>query len=275
MRILFIFATVLLSPLLVFSANEAQLLRQVENKVEAMYNDLKIISQKESSTASSKRAFFVENYFTKEQVATPNEFIALYNIDEQQSKRDIHVRTYITNFYEFFRKERYVGYTFAFENRNIRIMPSPQFTKGESKPELAHVIVRKSYIEKGFPKFVFDDTLIVEINGLKIFKWTNQCSKLNEEILDYEQMKANAIIAYNDKQYNKAYSIYEEITRRYPDEGEPFYRMAVMLYEKSYDGGIGRKKRNALILKYLDEAIGKKYGIVRKWATNMKYWITC
>lgn len=259
---------------------EAQLLARAENKVKAMFRDLTEISKRESANASFIRADFPMQYFPVSDQNAPNEFRKL-GFDKEQYSTDIAVRRYINTFFEFFRVEENKDYSFWYEQRSSRLFNEPQFKKGESQPELAQVIVRKVYMKEGKPAKAFQDTLIVGLAELKIRKWANESSKYhignlgNEELLNYEQMKVAASIAYNYKQYAKAYSIYQELINKFPDEGEPYYRLAVMLYKKEYNGGMNTKDRNKRIIEYLDKAIKIGTYSIRDCADNMKYWITC
>lgn len=258
----------------------AQLLSRVDNQVDAMFKDLSIISNKTSSSASEKRANFAEKYFKVPDQPAPNEFKIL-GFDKEQYRTDIAARRYVNTFFEMFRAAEYEDYSFKYERRNSKLLPPPEFKAGESTPEIAQVVVRKVYYKAGTAIAVFEDTLIVGVKELEIRKWANKSSHFHignfgeGEILNFEQMKSNASLAYSFKQYRKAYSLYQDLIEKYPDEGEPYYRMAVMLYKKEYGTFMSKKDRNKLILDYLDKAKAHGTSTIRSCADNMKYWITC
>jgi hypothetical protein len=72
-----------------------------------------------------------------------------------------------------------------------------------------------------------------------------------------------------------AYRIYESIVNQYPEEGDPYYRMAIMLYKKLAGIELSKKKRQELIIEYLDKAKAHGNYNTRSCADNMRYWITC
>ena len=152
--------------------------------------------------------------------------------------------------------------------------------KNEAPARLAQVIVRKVYLRNNVPFGAFNDTLVVGLQEMKIRAWANKASRhsigyFGGDILDIEQLKVSAALAYNSKQYYKAYQIYQSIVQKYPEEGDPYYRMAIMLYKKDYGYNMGKKERQRLILDYLDKAIRHGGSTTKRCADNMKYWITC
>lgn len=256
-------------------------LLNVENMVDKMYGDLKAISNTSTNKVkvSSLKIDFPAKYFTSKDQDSPNEFNYIgYN---NQYNRDIQARRYVVEFYEMFRDRNFAGLSFDFKRKNGNLLKEPEFKKGETSPNLVQIIVQKVYSRNGSPLRILEDTLIISVQKMKVQKWTNKTS-INyigdyeiEAILDIEQMEMNAALAYNSGQYNKAYQIYQSIIKQYPTEGNPYYRMAVMLYKKEYDLNVKKKERERLILEYLDKAIKHGSFSISKCADNMKYWITC
>jgi len=256
-------------------------LLNVENMVDKMYGDLKAISNTSTNKVkvSSLKIDFPAKYFTSKDQDSPNEFNYIgYN---NQYNRDIQARRYVVEFYEMFRDRNFAGLSFDFKRKNGNLLKEPEFKKGETSPNLVQIIVQKVYSRNGSPLRILEDTLIISVQKMKVQKWTNKTS-INyigdyeiEAILDIEQMEMNAALAYNSGQYDKAYQIYQSIIKQYPTEGNPYYRMAVMLYKKEYDLNVKKKERERLILEYLDKAIKHGSFSISKCADNMKYWITC
>ena len=251
-----------------------------EGKIKEMFNDLKTISNVNSSRASEIRLHFVDKYFAVADQNAPNEFRFL-GFDEQDYNTDIAARNYVNTFYDMFRNHEFANCSFSFETRWSSEVNQPEFKKGEAPAKLAQVVVRKVYSKNGKPYKAFEDTLIVGLEKLRVHQWANESSRHhigdvgNGEILDIEQMKVNAALAYDKKQYIKAYQIYQTIANKYPTEGDSFYYMAIMLYKKEYGKNISKKERNTLILDYLNNAISRGGFDIRRCADNMRYWITC
>ena len=185
---------------------------------------------------------------------------------------------YFNSFYSFF--EDNGSCSFNYERLGSCIVTEPEFKKNEAPARLAQVIVRKVYKRNNMPFAAFNDTLVVGLQEMKIRAWANNTSRhsigyFGGEVLDIEQLKVSAALAYNSKQYYKAYQIYQSIVQKYPKEGDPYYRMAIMLYKKDYGYNLSKRERQRLILEYLDKAIRHGGASTRSCADNMRYWITC
>ena len=145
---------------------------------------------------------------------------------------------------------------------------------------MAQVIIKKIYSRGGRPYAAFNDTLVVGLSEMKIRAWANKSSRksigyFGGDVLDIEELNNSARLAYSSKQFEKAYQIYQYIISKYPNEGDPYYRMAIMLYKKDYGSKMSKKERHKLILDYLDKAIRFGSSSTMECAENMKYWITC
>ncbi len=264
--------------MLLYAETEETKLQAAVNTIEAMFRDLKTISDTRpanQSKISEIRLHFSDNYFSVSDQDAPNEFKVMGYTDPSYTT-DISVRNYVNQFYNIFRDEKYSGSTFLFERKEQCIIREPEFRKGKEPAELAQIIVRKVYNDKkGRPFAAFDDTLVIGLKQMLVYKWANVTSRhhIGEigggTVLSYEIMRADAAIAYNKKQFDKAYKMYQEMLRLYPKEIEPYYRMAVMLYNKEYGKELHKKQRNDLILYYLEKSQKLEA------ADNMRYWITC
>lgn len=270
--------------LLVASSNSDMELSKAERKVKDMFYDLEAISEPITESnkleIDKKKIAFSEKYFMLTDQYAPNEF-KLLGTDEQGYPTDIAVRTYINMFYDMFHNKKMASYSFEVSDMFGKTLDVPEFKKGEATTQFAQIRVRKVYSKNNHPFVALEDTLIVNIEHMKICQWTNKSSIVHignsdgDNLLDIEQLKANAALAYNRKQYAKAYQIYQSIIERFPKEGDPYYRMAVMLYKRQSGDTLRKKERNRLILEYLDKAIVYGGSETSGCADNMRYWITC
>lgn len=259
-----------------------QVLLEVENKVNALFKDLERISNTDTdANAISKIKYEFESYFKSADQNCPNEFKNIWpqNPDATSKKVDIRPARYFDWFYQFFRDPEYHNYSFSFITLNSCIVKEPEFQKNERPAKLAQVVIQKVYSHNS-NSIVFNDTLVVGLEEMKIRAWANTESKhsigyFGGDVLGIEQLKVSAALAYDCEQYYKAYQIYQTIINKFPKDGDSYYHMAIMLYKKDYGSGMSKKNRRMLILDYLDKAI--RYGSysTSKCADNMKYWITC
>ena len=258
------------------SISESQALSRAEEKVNALFKNLRSVSNKDTnSSITSKIKADFEGYFRNNDQDCPNDFKVIAN----STYNDIRPARYINMFFDFFQNSSKQNCTFNFEQLNSCIVNKPTYKKQEEPARLAQIVVRKIYKREGKPFAAFNDTLIVGLEEMKIRVWANSTSNHSigywgGDVLDVEQMKDKADIAYNHKQYDKAYQIYQAIVCKYPEEGDPYYRMAIMLYKKEY-GTMGKKERQRLIIEYLEKAIRHGSSSTRHCADNMKYWLTC
>ena len=269
--------------MLVAATPESQALSRAENKVDALFKNLCSVSNKSTSSAVvSKIKYDFEGYFESADQHCPNEFKNIWqqNNNVTSLTTDIRPARYFDLFFQIFRDDAYSNSTFSYERLNSCLVKEPEFKKNEEPAKLAQVVIRKLYSRNGRPFGAFNDTLVVGLEDMKIRAWANNASRhsigyFGGEILDVEQLKVSAALAYNSKQYSKAYQIYQSIVAKYPKEGDPYYRMAIMLYKKDYGSSMSKKERQRVILEYLDKAIQNGSSSTRHCADNMKYWITC
>ena len=284
MRRLILAISLLASSVLIKAANpESQTLSRAEKKVDALFANLKSVSNKNASTSVvSKIKYDFEGYFESADQHCPNEFRNIWQQNDNVAslKTDIRPARYFDIFFQIFRDDNYSNCTFSFERLNSCLVKEPEFKKNEEPAKLAQVVIRKVYSQNGKPFGAFNDTLVVGLDEMKIRAWANNTSRhsigyFGGDVLDVEQLKVSAALAYNSKQYSKAYQIYQSIVSKYPEEGDPYYRMAIMLYKKHYGTNLGKKEREKLILDYLNKAIRFGSYSTRNCADNMKYWLTC
>lgn len=283
--LLFIFTI----PLLVLAGNSLQLeLVKAAGIVNSFFTDFKTISrEKKGYNVSRIKMDIIEKFFelSSEQSA-PNEFNALGFPNDY--KRDISVTRYVNFFHDMFLDVRFQTCTFDFDvltNQSNLVKHRAEFTKNETPVEFARIVVRKTY-KKGYTVLkVLSDTLVVNIQKKTICQWANNVSTnhiggndSDIETENYEQMRLNAELAYDRKDYYKAFQIYEKIISKYPKEGDPYYKMAVIIYSEHKNlpqiKNYSRTKRTNIVLDYLDSAVLYGGYNTRKWADNMKYWIT-
>lgn len=263
--------------------NESRALAKAEDKVESLFDDLKAISNRNIATSKiSKIKYTFEEYFVSKELDCPNEF---KNILTKRSgvlslKTDIRPDRYFNLFFQVFRDSDNRNYSFSYYALNSCLVKEPEFKNNEAPAELAQVVIRKTYLEDNTPFAVFEDTLVVGLKEMKIRAWANHSSThyigyFGGDVLELEKLKVGAALAYSREQYAKAYQIYQTIVDRYPEEGDSYYRMAIMLYKKNYGSNMNKKYRQTLILNYLNKAIECGSSSTRRCADNMKYWLTC
>lgn len=276
-------------PLYLTAANPSQQeLTRAAGKVNSFFTDFKTISrEKQGYNVSRIKLDIMEKYFelSSEQSA-PNEFNALGFPNDYE--RDISVTRYVNFFYDMFLDTRFKGCSFDFDvltNQSSLVKHRAEFTKDETPIEFARIVVRKTY-KNGYTVLkVFSDTLVVNVQKMTICQWANNVSThhiggndSDVETENYEQMRLNAELAYDRKDYYKAFKIYEKIISKYPKEGDPYYKMAVIIYSEHKNlpqiRNYSRNKRTNVILGYLDSAVSLGGYNTRKWADNMRYWIT-
>lgn len=256
-------------------------LTKATNMVTSLYNGLKTISvEKQGGKVSQIKMDLQENYFAEKGQNAPNEFKYLGR--QNDFNVDVSVRRYILEFNDMFLDDQYRDYSFYFEVQegNSFLLTGPQFKKGEAPASFAQVVVRKGYRKGNKVLRVFTDTLQLDMERMRICDWANEVSTNHigthgNSLVSVEQLRLDAALAYDKKQYAEAYRIYSQIINQYPEEGDPYYRMAIMLYKKIAGSDLSKKKRQELILQYLGKA--KEHGNykTRECADNMHYWITC
>lgn len=262
---------------------ESQALAKAESKVDVLFKNLRSVSDKNtSSPVVSKIRYDFERYFESADQHCPNEFKNIWhqNTGVMSLTTDIRPARYFDLFFQIFRDPDYQNSTFNYELLNSCIVKEPEFKKNEAPAKLAQVVIRKVYSRNRTPFAAFNDTLVIGLEAMKIRAWANNTSKhsigyFGGDVLDIEQLKVSAVLAYNRKQYTTAYQIYQTIVNKYPEEGDPYYRMAIMLYKKDYGWSMNKKTRKKLILDYLDKAIRHGSSSTRHCADNMRYWLTC
>lgn len=262
---------------------EAQMLQKAERMVENMYRGFITISNTHVSDINVSYAKEqATEYFEHPDMNAPYEFKIL-NYNPQHYTTDVAVRAYVNDLYNMFRDAKYANYSLRYESPKATATRPPEYTRNEAPASIAQVIVRKSYVSGGRVMAALDDTLVISLGqNMKVQRWANKTSThhigsfSDDEILDVEQMKTDANLAYDRKEYQKSYDIYQQIVRKYPEEGDPYYRMAVILYKrkKEVNPNMKKKERRELVLGYLRKAV--QYGgySTRTCADNMHYWVT-
>lgn len=249
--------------------------------VTSLYNGLKTISvEKQGGKVSQIKMDLQENYFAEKGQNAPNEFKYLGR--KNDFNVDVSVRRYILEFNDMFLDDQYKDCSFYFEvqSRSSILLTGPQFRKDEAPASFAQVVVRKGYRKGNTVLCVFTDTLQLDMERMRICDWANEASTNHigvhaNSLVSVEQLRLDAAVAYGKKKYTEAYRIYESIVNQYPEEGDPYYRMAIMLYKKLAGIELSKKKRQELIIEYLDKAKAHGNYNTRSCADNMRYWITC
>ena len=262
------------------TSNSPEIVKAI-NMVTNLYNGLKTISiERQGSKVSQIKMDLQENFFAEKGQNAPNEFKYLGR--QNDFNVDVSVRRYILEFNEMFLDDQYRDYSFYFEVQkgNSFLLTGPQFKKGEAPASFAQIVVRKSYRKGNKVLRVFTDTLQLDLERMRICDWANEVSTNHigvhgSSLVTVEQLRLDAALAYEKRQYTEAYRIYNQIVNQHPKEGDPYYRMAIMLYKKLAGFDLSKKKRQKLILQYLDKAKECGNYKTKECADNMHYWITC
>lgn len=259
----------------------------VENaihKVERLFESLQTISEKKTGfEVSELRMDILDNYFVSILMNAPNEFPYI-GYSQSDYNLDIGAERYVNTFCDLFKSHAYQNYSFRYEvlqNECKYTSGGPTYADKDDKEIMyAQIVVNKYFMKAGRNIKMFQDTLRLNLESMKITAWANGTSKYhigdinnNGSNLNIDQMRYNAVVAYERGEFIKAYELYASIVHDYPKDGDAYYRMAVMLYKKQYP--MQRRQRNRLVIDYLKKAKQLGNWSVYEKADNMLYWITC
>lgn len=114
----------------------------------------------------------------------------------------------------------------------------PEMKKNEDAPTHAIIIYLTEWIVNSNKIKVYD-TVYVDLRYKNISRICNKIIPLGESSEEtLEDMLAKATFLYSNKRYNEASNLYYQITQKYPENGEAWYRYGVMWFK---DQGMGRK----------------------------------
>lgn len=240
---------------------EDVVLSRAENTVDSLYKNLASISNLNTDPIEISRikAAF-ENYFRSEDQNCPNEFKNIWHENSQANSyaTDIRPRRYINLFYDFFHDKAYRNCSFSYEYISSCIVKEPEVSKDIKTLKLAQVVVRKSYFRNGRPFSSFNDTLVVGLEEMKIRVWANNTSMhpigyFGNEVHDIERLRTSAALAYNNKQYDKAYQIYQKIVKEFPNEASIYYYWMIdLVKEKKVKSQMSKEERRKLLMELVD-----------------------
>lgn len=276
---------------------EDVVLSRAENTVDSLYKNLASISNLNTDPIEISRikAAF-ENYFRSEDQNCPNEFKNIWHENSQANSyaTDIRPRRYINLFYDFFHDKAYRNCSFSYEYISSCIVKEPEVSKDIKTLKLAQVVVRKSYFRNGRPFSSFNDTLVVGLEEMKIRVWANNTSMhpigyFGNEVHDIERLRTSAALAYNNKQYDKAYQIYQKIVNEFPNEASIYYYWMIdLVKEKKVKSQMSKEERRKLLMELVDnyfstsESKGRKFlllddlydGRVTGIASKVQKWLS-
>ncbi len=265
------------------SASPEANLKIAIDRVNEIFTNIKHISEL-SPEASSARLDLLndtgDRMFAYIGMSAPGDLVALGVCAPE--KYDISVENYVNRLYDFSqsRKNQPMRFDFIVNSKESHILEDvvgPQFKKGETEPHYAKVLVEKKFSGVGKPMSIVD-TLWIDTESRRVCTWTNRTTikqevDINDSRETIESLKFSAAKAYDRKEYEKAFQLYEKILTIQHNEPEASYRLAIMLYSKKGCPEVKKKLRHKRILDLLDTAIkGRNYRI-SECASNMKYWI--
>lgn len=137
-------------------------------------------------------------------------------------------------------KHEHSDATFNYKCGAFNYCRPPELRKNEDDPTFAWILFRTEWTVNG-RKTVIDDTVYVNLKDGYISRICNKIVPLaNSAEETLEEMLAKATFLYSNKRYNEAANLYYQITQKYPENGEAWYRYGVMWRR---DQGLGRKHK--------------------------------
>ncbi len=253
-----------------FGKNDAQ---AVVNK---FYKCLKIIAE-EKYTEENTNTVNAENAKNEAislcydlDINMPNEF---HDFGFEGNDAFIFASAYMTRLRNFALAKGNVRYITA-DVREVRALEEIKHRTTESNVNFYVVYVEKT-ISAGNMQHSYIDSVTVNVeNGVLITNVTNDTNGGIEESII--QLRAKAAEMFSNGKYQEAYDAYSKIVKKDPMQGDSFYRLALMCFQKK--GVEGRfKNRSARMkqaFKFLGEA--KKFGSpeVKRNAQNVEYDMT-
>lgn len=167
----------------------------------------------------------------------PNDF----DIWGFKNEKMISANTYSTRFYQLAYKQKKIWIS------DCDIQKSQPISEAELKEfknkssELIQTIVKKRLSDGKMTK-AFSDTLIVKNGKIVVFRNAQYNGADN---VDLDALRALAASYYSTKQYNKAYQTYEKIIKLDHENGNAYYRLAVLTYMGK---GCKKDKKKAIAL---------------------------
>lgn len=137
---------------------------------------------------------------------------------------------------------------------------------------IIYTYVKKTYTLGG-ETLTFNDIVATDSKTGLILEIRNE---LNDRSTDLNSLKNKAAEYYLLEQYNEAYKCYEQIVSLYPDDGDSYYRLAIMTYfRQGCEYKFRKKKKEAKkkATRYMELAEVKgDYIISNKAEIVLHYW---
>lgn len=168
----------------------------------------------------------------------PNDF----DIWGFENEKMISANAYSARFYQLAYKQKKIWIS-DYDIQKSQLISEVELKefKNKSSSELIQTIVKKK-LSDGKTTKAFSDTLIVKNGKIQVFR---NALYNGEDNVDLDALRALAASYYSTKQYNKAYQTYEQIIQLDHENGNAYYRLAVLTYMGK---GCKKDKKKAIAL---------------------------
>lgn len=269
-RLLLALVVTVLHVLFVRAESPVDIAKSVVNEA---YTQLETVSvngdQDIDAYAKSKRVFSA--LFPHDDFFLPDEFSFM---EDGIAKIGIRTANYFKDFSDLSDSFRF---TYRILSDAKCIYPR-EFNKKDVQADFVNLYVSKSYVFRG-KTVTFTDTLCVNVAKRQIVKFENTARSHNENAfnISIETMRAEAATLCQQGRVKEGYELYKKIVSKSTD-ADSYYRMAVLVYDKSSRNDIGIDKKTAmrLTMDYLNNALkyyGKDY-ILKTKVQFMQYWVS-
>lgn len=183
MRRLYLFLAIQIIALAISANNYSDtVLEKAIEKADSFYTCLKTISQeKQGKNVAQIKFDLLEKYFEfpSEQNA-PNEFNELGLPNDY--KHGISVYRYVNFFADMFNDETFckMSFDYAILRNKCSVLKGPEVHEDNTIVRIAKIVVRKTYSLQDTAFMTFSDTLIFNLDNMKIYQWTNDAQKLDK-----------------------------------------------------------------------------------------------
>lgn len=273
-RLLLFLCVTVLSP---FVAEKLLAITPVEtakDMTRRLYNNLanEAKNKGQDVDAYSKRKTNFCNCFPSSDLFLPDEFG--YIETGRKGTIDLICPEYFRKFSEL---ANLFAYSFEIASQAEEIRPV-EYSKRDLQVDFVNVLVKKTYRFSN-RTVTLTDTICYNVRAEKIVSFANVALSRSESTfsMPIEMMRAEAARLCHQGKVKEGYEMYKKITQK-ADDGDSYYRMAVLVYDKSsrHRIGISNKEALRLTMQYLNNA-HKFYnndGRLRQKVEFMQYWIS-
>ncbi len=245
--------------------------------VDKVYQQLSMIAQNPGNVtvAGNARENFLK-YFPARDFMIPDEFKYMESGDRESV--GLITTRYVGSFDKFVQEKP--KFTYSYRIGSVQEIESFDFSNKDLDINFVEVLVEKKYsFSDTRGTFSFTDTLIVGIDSKKIVKFENIARHKvgiqngNTFSTMIETMKAEAAKLAKQGRYKESYNLYLKIVSKATD-GDSYYRLAALIYDKDARRAIGIKKWREPVMQYLHKAVEYGQGKISYKAHNWINWLS-